>query len=137
MIAGDVRLYGQAQRCEINNQSGEQEHQEPVRSDWSEYRVWRFMRHLATRGQVMDDIALDRKLMEPSPGVLSRAHLEALAEQVVGDVSMLVRFSPGNAFSLMPEKYRLYEARYSSADHRRPWRPWNSEKAEEISAQRG
>lgn len=99
----------------------------------SEYRVWRFMRHLATRQKVMEDIALDRKLMEPNPGVLSRSDLESLAELVVGDVSMLVRFSPGNASSLMPEKYRLYEARYSSADSRKPWRPWNSGSAGEIS----
>ena len=103
----------------------------------SEFRVWRFMRQLATREQVMEDMLMDRSVMVSDPGVLSRSHLESLAEQTVGDVSMLVRFSPGNASSLTPDKYQRYEESYSNARERRPWRPWNNKNAGEISQKSG
>lgn len=61
----------------------------------------------------MEDMLLDRRVMDLRPGVLSRTHLEMLAKELVGDVSMLVRFSPANASNLAPDKYRHYEEWYS------------------------
>ncbi|MFX1483092.1 MAG: hypothetical protein ACFFCP_07870 [Promethearchaeota archaeon] len=93
----------------------------------SEYRIWRYMRQLAERRQVMDDILQDYKILEPAPGTLSREHLVTLAEHVVGDVSIILKFSPAVASSLTPETYHRYESRYSETRERRPWRPWNTE----------
>ena len=91
----------------------------------SEYRIWRYMRQLANRKQVIDDILQDYRIMKPNPGVLKRTHFESLAEQVVGDVSLLLKFSPAVASELTPETYNRYESRYSEKKERKPWRPWN------------
>jgi hypothetical protein len=91
----------------------------------SEYRIWRYMRQLTNRKQVTDDLLQDYKIMKPDPGVLKRTHLESLAEQVIGDVSLLLKFSPAVASELTPEAYNRYESRYSEKKERKPWRPWN------------
>jgi hypothetical protein len=93
----------------------------------SQYRIWRYMRQLANRKQVIDDILQDYRIMKPNPGVLKRVHFESLAEQVVGDVSLLLKFTPAVASELTPETYNRYESRYSEKKERKPWRPWNVE----------
>ena len=42
----------------------------------------------------------------------------------MGDVNMIVRFSPANVSNLTPDKYRLNESRYS--ENRVPRRPWTT-----------
>jgi len=91
----------------------------------SECRVWRFMRKLASREQIIEDILDDHREMGPHPSTLRREHLESLAERVKGDVSMLIRFSPANASGLLPQKYQLYKSRYARLHDYKPWRPWN------------
>ena len=91
----------------------------------SQYRVWRFMRKLASREQVMEDMLTDYREMQANPGTLQREHLETLAELVRGDVSMMIRFSPGNASVLVPAKYHQYEKRYTRLHDYQPWRPWS------------
>jgi hypothetical protein len=93
----------------------------------SEYRIWRYMRKLAEQQQVTEDLLQDHKALKPDPGTLTRKHLESLAEQVVGDVSILLKFSPAVASDLTPETYQRYESRYSNKKARKPWRPWNAE----------
>ena len=93
----------------------------------SEYRIWRYMRKLAERQQVIEDLLQDHRVMRPDPGILTRQHLESLAEQVIGDVSILLKFSPAVASELTPETYHRYESRYSNKKTRKPWRPWNTE----------
>jgi len=93
----------------------------------SEFRVWRFMRKLASREQVMEDMLTDHRSMQSNPGTLRYEHLESLAEILRGDVSMLIRFSPGNASGLVPTKYQLYEERYAKLHDYQQWRPWSSD----------
>jgi hypothetical protein len=94
----------------------------------SEYRIWRFMRKLAEQRQVKEDLLQDHRAMKPNPGILMKHHLETLAMHVVGDVSLLLKFSPAVASELTPETYHRYESRYSSdKKERKPWRPWNEE----------
>jgi len=93
----------------------------------SEYRIWRYMRKLAEQQQVIDDILQDYTVMKPNPGILKKEHLESLAERVVGDVSILLKFSPAVASNLTPETYQRYQSQYSEKKARKPWRPWNVE----------
>jgi hypothetical protein len=94
----------------------------------SEYRIWRYMRKLAEQQQVREDLLQDHKTMKPNPGILTKHHIETLAKHVVGDVSLLLKFSPAVASELTPETYHRYESRYSSdVKDRKPWRPWNTE----------
>jgi hypothetical protein len=93
-----------------------------------EYRIWRYMRKLAEQQQVREDLLQDQTTMKPNPGILTKHHLETLAKHVVGDVSLLLRFSPAIASELTPETYNRYESRYSNeGKERKPWRPWNEE----------
>jgi hypothetical protein len=79
----------------------------------------------------MMDVIEDFDSMRPRAGVLNRRHLDDLAEILVGDVNMIVRFSPANASSLAPDKYQLYESRYSEI--RVPRRPWTDPRFPEPS----
>jgi hypothetical protein len=85
------------------------------------------MRKLAEQQQVREDIIHDHKILKPGPGTLTKHHLETLAEQVVGDVSILLKFSPAVASEITPETYQRYESRYSNKKRQKPWRPWNVE----------
>ena len=85
------------------------------------------MRKLAQQQHVKEDLLQDHRTMKPNPGTLTKKHLESLAEQVVGDVSILLKFSPAVASILTPETYQRYESRYSNKKERKPWRPWNVE----------
>ncbi|MHA2178347.1 MAG: hypothetical protein ACXAAO_03985 [Candidatus Thorarchaeota archaeon] len=92
----------------------------------SEYRVWRYMSRLAERQQVREDLLQDHRIMRPNPGTLNRKHLELLAERVVNDVSMLLKFSAAVVSDLTPETYQHYESLYAKRKVRKPWRPWNA-----------
>ena len=83
------------------------------------------MRQLVDRGVVMEVTLVDHRLMRPNPVTLNWEHLEQLADMVLGDVSMLLRFSPASASVLTPDRYLVYEERYAKG--RKSWRPWNEE----------
>jgi len=82
------------------------------------------MRKLASREQVVEDMLTDHRKMQSNPGILQREHLESLAKLVCGDVSMMIRFSPGDASGLIPAKYLQYEQRYARLHDYKPWKPW-------------
>ncbi len=72
----------------------------------------------------MEDMLLEHRSMQSNSGTLRYEHRESLAELVKGDLSMLLRFSSGNASGLVSSKYYQYEQWYAKLHTYQPWRPW-------------
>ena len=89
----------------------------PIRNEFgqigTEFRLWPYLQEAAERERVMLKASLEPDTLYPRPGMLTREHLERLAEKVRGDVTMVVKFSPSDASDLTRRVHDRYEERYS------------------------
>jgi len=89
----------------------------PIKNEFgqigTQFRDWTLMKRLAEREEVMYRASLEPETLDPSPGTLTREHLETLARTIAGDVFMVAKFSASDASELTSKGHDHYLQRYT------------------------